>query len=74
LTGHDPDGDPMTFLIDSIIYAGPTPLDPGPFFVNRNPDGSFDFTGGPAGTWEIKFRVFDGSETSSQVTFTITTA
>jgi large repetitive protein len=69
LTGHDPDGDPVVFLFDSA--SGP--VDPTPFFQNRNPDGSFDFAGGPAGVWEIRFRVFDGSEASSQVTFTITT-
>jgi hypothetical protein len=70
LTGNDPDGDPIMFLVDSV--SGP--VDPAPFFQNFNPaDGSFDFTGGPAGVWEITFRVFDGSEASSQVTFTITT-
>jgi hypothetical protein len=69
LTGHDPDGDPIMFLVDSV--SGP--VDPGPFFQNFNPaDGSFDFTGGPAGVWEIKFRTFDGTDASSQVTFTIT--
>ncbi len=71
LSGHDPDGDPVMFLVDSV--SGP--VDPAPFFQNFNPaDGSFDFAGGPPGVWEIKFRVFDGGEASTQVTYTITTA
>jgi hypothetical protein len=75
LTGSDPDGDGVMFLVDSVTYTGGTTVDPGPFFQNFNPaDGSFDFAGGPAGVWEIKFRVFDGTESSSQVSFTITTA
>jgi Big-like domain-containing protein len=68
LGGSDPDGDAIMFLWDSV--SGP--VDPASLFAFR-PDGSFDFVGGPPGVWEIRFRVFDGSETSSQVTFTITT-
>jgi hypothetical protein len=68
LAFHDPDGDPVpSILFDSV--SGP--VDPTPLFV-FNPDGSFDFAGGPAGVWEIKFRVSDGIELFSQV-FTITT-
>ncbi|MGH9008692.1 MAG: Ig-like domain-containing protein, partial [Acidimicrobiia bacterium] len=69
LTGNDPDGDSIIFLFDSV--SGP--VDPATLFAFR-PDGSFDFAGGPPGVWEVRFRVFDGTDTSSQVTFTITTA
>jgi len=69
MTGHDADGDPIVFLFDSV--SGP--VDPGPLFT-FHPDGSFDFAGGPAGPWEIKFRVSDGSpDISTQVVYTITT-
>ena len=69
MTGHDADGDPIVFLFDSV--SGP--VDPGPLFT-FHPDGSFDFAGGPAGTWEVKFRVSDGSpDVSTQVVYTITT-
>jgi hypothetical protein len=68
LTGHDPDGDPLTFLVDSV--GGP--VDPSPLF-HFNPDGSFHFDGGPPGTWVITFRVSDGNTASSAATYTITT-
>ncbi len=70
LTGHDPDGDPLTFLVDSV--TGP-PGDASPLFHFNNADGTFNFDGGPAGTWVITFRVFDGNTASSPATFTITT-
>ena len=68
MTGTDPDGDPISFLFDGFFG----PIDPVGLFVHR-PDGSFDFAGGPPGTWDVKFRVFDGTDTSTQVTFTFTT-
>jgi hypothetical protein len=68
MTGTDPDGDPISFLFDGFFG----PVDPVGLFVHR-PDGSFDFAGGPPGTWDVKFRVFDGTDTSTQVTFTFTT-
>jgi hypothetical protein len=68
LTFHDPDGDGVTSILFDTVSG---PVDPTPLFV-FNADGSFDFAGGPPGTWDIRFRVSDGVGTFNQV-FTITT-
>ncbi|HYH49499.1 MAG TPA: cadherin-like domain-containing protein [Acidimicrobiia bacterium] len=67
LAGNDPEGAALSFLIDSIV--GPAP-DPGSYFQFSG--GAFHFNGGPAGTWTITFRVFDGTTASEPATFTIT--
>jgi hypothetical protein len=68
LTARDPDGDPVAWLLFDSVSG---PVDPTPLF-QFNTDGSFDFAGGPPGTWEVRFRVSDGTDISSLV-FTITT-
>ncbi|HTC80093.1 MAG TPA: cadherin-like domain-containing protein [Acidimicrobiia bacterium] len=71
LVGHDPDGDPITFVIEGIQDTNG--VDPGPLF-HFNPDGSFHFDGGPPGTWQVTFHVADDhGNQSAAATFTITT-
>jgi hypothetical protein len=69
LTAQDAEGDPLTFVIESVTG----PVDAPPLF-HFNPDGSFHFDGGPAGTWVVTFHVSDGAADSSTATYTITTA
>jgi hypothetical protein len=70
LTGHDPDGDPLTFWLDGL--SGPPGVDPLPLF-HFNPDGTFHFDGGPAGSqWVVTFHVVDDhNQASGPGTFTI---
>jgi hypothetical protein len=67
LAGTDPEGSALTYLIDSIV--GPAP-EPGSYFQFSG--GAFHFNGGPAGTWTITFRVFDGTTASAPANFIIT--
>ena len=68
LNGSDPDGDPLTYSVVSM--SGP--FDPGAPPIHVEPNGTFTFSGGPAGTYVITFRVNDGQSASEPATYTIT--
>ena len=72
-TGHDPDGDPLTFWLDSVSYNGPDAVDPSGLFV-LDQNGLLHFNGGPAGSWTVTFHAADNhGHSSSPATFTFTT-
>jgi hypothetical protein len=73
LVGTAIDNNPVTYTIESVTG----PVDPGQIaqLFHFNNDGSFDFAGGPPGTWVVTFHVTDDHNNSSApATFTITTS
>ena len=73
---QDPDGDQLTYFIDSATFtdgAGQTASADSLFHLIDAHLGTFHFDGGPAGTWTVTFHVTDGPHQSGPATFTITT-